>query len=277
MNLVHNAPIKRRNFKTDTYDDAIDTHYRDSSNKNRKFHTSVQDIHLWFHYLKLILEMEEKGLSFTKQNIKNPEIIDRSVIGSDITINKEKYVLWELEQVLRQPFSKWWKRHKYVFGSFKVQKLDNFQYEVMVLNYNIMVRYLNEESPFDIFISEKNRIRELRTNNRFGSRGWLNGKIEGKRIDGLELWTTYTRWWKNRYEPNTEVKMFDYKGESITRENPTDKGIYENRLIASSEKIVKNSVLETQDILLGVCSGSFVRKIKLTFDPKTGKRGIPNI
>ena len=98
--------------------------------------------------------MEEKGLSFTKQNIKNPEIIDRSVIGSDITINKEKYVLWELEQVLRQPFSKWWKRHKYVFGSFKVQKLDNFQYEVMVLNYNIMVRYLNEESPFDIFISE---------------------------------------------------------------------------------------------------------------------------
>ena len=69
----------------------------------------------------------------------------------------------------------------------------------------------------------------------------------------------------------------EYKGESITRESLTNKGILENRLIASSEKIVKNSVLETQDILLGVCDGSFVKKIKLTFDPKTGKRGTPNI
>ena len=66
------------------------------------------------------------------------------------------------------------------------------------------------------------------------------------------------------------------EGESITRESLTNKGILENRLIASSEKIVKNSVLETQDILLGVCDGSFVKKIKLTFDPKTGKRGIFN-
>ena len=87
MNLVHNTPIKRRIFKTDTYNEGIDTHYRDASNKNRKFHTSVQDIHLWFHYLKLILEMEMKDLEFTKKNIKDPKIIDRSVVGSDITIN----------------------------------------------------------------------------------------------------------------------------------------------------------------------------------------------
>ena len=109
----------------------------------------------------------------------------------------------------------------------------------MVLNYNIMVRYLNDESPFDIFISEKNRIRELRSNLRIGD--WLKGKTEGKRINGLELWTTYTKWWKIRDEPNTEVKVMEYKGESITRESLTNKGILENRLIASSDKIVKNN------------------------------------
>ena len=41
------------------------------------------------------------------------------------------------------------------------------------------------------------------------------------------------------------------------------------------EDLIRNTVLETQDILLGVSQGAFVKKIKLTFDPKTGKRGKP--
>ena len=38
--LFQNKPITRRIFVTDSYDKSIDTHYRKSSNKNRKFHTS---------------------------------------------------------------------------------------------------------------------------------------------------------------------------------------------------------------------------------------------
>ena len=76
-------------------------------------------------------------------------------------------------------------------------------------------------------------------------------------------------------DPWAPIEWKQYKGETITRELPTTKGILEDRLITASEQIVKNSVLEIQDILLGVCEGSFVKKIKLTFDPKTGKRGIP--
>ena len=48
-------------------------------------------------------------------------------------------------------------------------------------------------------------------------------------------------------------------------------------LISGVEDLIKNVVLETQDILLGVSEGIFVKKIKLTYDPKTGKRGIPKI
>ena len=43
------------------------------------------------------------------------------------------------------------------------------------------------------------------------------------------------------------------------------------------EDLIRNIVLETQDILLGVSEGSFVKKIKLTYDPKTGKRGLPKL
>ena len=271
--LFLNKPVTRRIFSTDTYDKSIDTHYRFHENKNRKFHTSVQDINVWFHYLKLILEMEQNGLEFTKKKIDNPKKLDRSVIGKDIIIDKRKYVDWDLDQVLKQPFSKWWKKHKSIFGSAKVNQ--SLTYEILILNYNIMVRYLNGQPNFDIFLEEKNRIRELRTTYHIDHK--LDKKIHGKRLRGLDLWNIYTKWWGMRNEPDSQVKVMEYKGETITRELPTTKGILEDRLITASEELVRKSVLEIQDILLGVCEGAFVKKIKLTYDPKTGKRGIPKL
>jgi len=263
--LFLNKPVTRRIFSTDTYDKSIDTHYRFHENKNRKFHTSVQDINVWFHYLKLILEMEQNGLEFTKKKIDNPKKLDRSVIGKDIIIDKSKYVDWDLDQVLKQPFSKWWKKHKSIFGSAKVNQ--SLTYEILILNYNIMVRYLNGQPNFDIFLEEKNRIRELRTTYHIDHK--LDKKIHGKRLRGLDLWNIYTKWWGMRNEPNSQVEGI-YKLIS-------DKVNLEEKLINASEQIVKGSVLEIQDILLGVCEGSFVKKIKLTYDPKTGKRGIPKL
>ena len=209
-----------------------------------------------------------------KKKIDNPKKLDRSLIGKDIIIDKKKYVDWDLDQVLKQPFSKWWKNHKTIFGTAKVKNL-TMSYEMLILNYNIMVRYLNGQPNLDIFLEEKNRIRELRTSLHIDDK--LESKLKGKRMRGLDLWRTYTQWWKIKDEPDSQKKVMEYKGETITRELPTTKGILEDRLITASEQIVKNSVLEIQDILLGVCEGSFVKKIKLTFDPKTGKRGIPKL
>ena len=265
--LFLNKPVTRRIFSTDTYDKSIDTHYRFHENKNRKFHTSVQDINVWFHYLKLILEMEQNGLEFTKKKIDNPKKLDRSVIGKDIIIDKSKYVDWDLDQVLKQPFSKWWKKHKSIFGSAKVNQ--SLTYEILILNYNIMVRYLNGQPNFDIFLEEKNRIRELRTTYQIDHK--LTKKILGRKVNGLELWNIYTKWWGMRNEPNSTPS------EDENYELISEKVNLEDKLINASEQIVKGSVLEIQDILLGVCEGSFVKKIKLTYDPKTGKRGIPKL
>ena len=83
MTLVHNTPIKRRVFKTDTEDKSIDTHYRLHENKNPRqmsgFGDSpVQDYNLWFHYIKLLVEMEHNRLTFTKPKISDPKKIDKS-------------------------------------------------------------------------------------------------------------------------------------------------------------------------------------------------------
>ena len=154
---------------------------------------------------------------------------------------------------------------KSIFGSAKVNQ--SLTYEILILNYNIMVRYLNGQPNFDIFLEEKNRIRELRTTYHIDHK--LDKKIHGKRLRGLDLWIIYTKWWGMRNEPNFRVEGIYRLG--------SDKVNLEEKLINASEQIVKKSVLEIQDILLGVCEGSFVKKIKLTYDPKTGKRSIPKV
>ena len=96
-------------------------------------------------------------------------------------------------------------------------------------------------------------------------------------MDGTYLWNTYTKWWKIRDEPSEIEKTVEYKGEKVELKSPTTKGGLEKKMISGVEDLMKNVVLETQDILLGVSEGIFVKKIKLTYDPKTGKRGIPKI
>ena len=59
--------------------------------------------------------------------------------------------------------------------------------------------------------------------------------------------------------------------------SPTTKGILEKDLKNGVEEVIKGIVLETQDILLGVIEGVFVKKIKLTYDPKTDMRGKPKL
>ena len=148
-------------------------------------------------------------------------------------------------------------------------------YEMLVFNYNVMVRHLNGESPLDIFLEEKNRFREIRTSRHINDK--LQVIIKGYKMDGTTLWNIYSRWWKIRDEPSEIEKTVEYKGEKVELKSPTTKGILEKNLITGVEELIKRIVLETQDILLGVSEGSFVKKIKLTYDPKTGKRGIPKL
>ena len=96
-------------------------------------------------------------------------------------------------------------------------------------------------------------------------------------MDGTTLWNIYSKWWKVQDEPSEIEKIVEYEGVNQFLKTPTEKGNLEKSLINGVEELIKGIVLETQDILLGVSEGSFVKKIKLTYDPKTGKRSIPKV
>ena len=75
---------------------------------------------LWFLSLKLLLEMEELKLGLQK-----PKTDKKFIIGKDIKIDKKFYKKWDLDDVLNQPFHKWWKTHRELFETPSTVDIDN--------------------------------------------------------------------------------------------------------------------------------------------------------
>jgi len=97
-------------------------------------HSGIQIYRLWFSFLKLALELEDLGVTklVTKQgfDVKNyeidkiPNLPPTRVSGFKLKetipfkIKKEKYEGWDLDQVLKDPFNKWWKTHSHLFEGY---------------------------------------------------------------------------------------------------------------------------------------------------------------
>ena len=176
------------------------------------------------------------------------------------TRRSEKEIIKKVKEIIKK------KKNKDIQQFTVIIKSVNLRYDWLVFNYNVMVRHLNGEKPLEIFLNEKNRFRTIRE--RYGLR-YFNKR------SGIDIWGTYVNWWKVRQEPEEEKVTKTNQVKTNTKKVKTYSDLLKNQLESQVEKLVKNIVLETQDILLGVCEGSFVKKIKYTFDPKTGKRGLP--
>jgi len=108
MKLVHNTPIKlRTDYRFRKRDDVITT-IIDSKRRVQRTEKPDTTYFIWFLSLKLLLEMEKLGLGLQKQK----EVL---IIGKDIKIDKNYYKEWDLNEVLKLPFHKWWKTHKNLF------------------------------------------------------------------------------------------------------------------------------------------------------------------
>ncbi len=94
----------------------------------------------WFQYLKLALELETLGrkvelcthqalinkvkrtggrggreLEGIPPSLKGVGLLSRSRNVVRVKVNRSKYKGWHLDQVLKDPFDKWWKTHSYLF------------------------------------------------------------------------------------------------------------------------------------------------------------------
>ncbi len=154
--LVHSKEVaKGTSYKSENqiFTSSDPTQNRPSARVNketgRTLDRGIQLYRLWFNFLKLALELEELKVSLVTKNpttIKNhanvhepipQKILDKSRFkegGSygdsgirgifrcrrvqKVKVKRSKYKGWDLDEVLTQPFDKWWKTHSHLFEGY---------------------------------------------------------------------------------------------------------------------------------------------------------------
>ena len=161
------TPIPTRNWKI-TKDPVSE---RDLKRKESKQKVDRRIYYLWFHFLKLCLELESIGHIFEKRVGGGKVILGE---GKLVKVNRDEYVGWDLDNLMSMKFNEWF------YGNNKCDLFneDGFkysgrpQYHSLVKKFNVFIRYFNGKTgDYDkdmdlceriIKIYEKERFKQLK-------------------------------------------------------------------------------------------------------------------
>ena len=168
MNL-NTTPIPTRNWKNNK--DPVSE--RDLKRKESQQRVDRRLYYLWFHFLKLCLELECIGHIFEKR-VGGGKVILRE--GKLVKVNRDVYVGWDLDNLRSMKFNEWYygdnKRDLFHKGDFEYSGRP--QYHSLVKKFNVFIRYFNGKTgDYDkdmnlceriIRIYEKERFEQLKRN-----------------------------------------------------------------------------------------------------------------
>ena len=161
------TPIPTRNWKI-TKDPVSE---RDLKRKESKQRVDRRIYYLWFHFLKLCLELESIGHIFEKRVGGGKVILGE---GKLVKVNRDEYVGWDLDNLMNMKFNEWF------YGNNKCDLFneDGFkytgrpQYHSLVKKFNVFIRYFNGKTgDYDkdmdlceriIKVYEKERFEQLK-------------------------------------------------------------------------------------------------------------------
>ena len=161
------TPIPTRNWKI-TKDPVSE---RDLKRKESKQRVDRRIYYLWFHFLKLCLELESIGHIFEKRVGGGKVILGE---GKLVKVNRDEYVGWDLDNLMSMKFNEWF------YGNNKCDLFneDGFkysgrpQYHSLVKKFNVFIRYFNGKTgDYDkdmdlceriIKVYEKERFEQLK-------------------------------------------------------------------------------------------------------------------
>ena len=163
------TPIPSRNWKI-TKDPVSE---RDLKRKESKQRVDRRIYYLWFHFLKLCLELESIGHIFEKRVGGGKVILGE---GKLVKVNRDEYVGWDLDNLMSMKFNEWF------YGNNKCDLFneDGFkysgrpQYHSLVKKFNVFIRYFNGKtgdyekdmnlSERIIRVYEKERFEQVKRN-----------------------------------------------------------------------------------------------------------------
>ena len=157
------TPIPTRNWKI-TKDPVSE---RDLKRKESKQRVDRRIYYLWFHFLKLCLELESIGHIFEKRVGGGKVILGE---GKLVKVNRDEYVGWDLDNLMSMKFNEWF------YGNNKCDLFneDGFkysgrpQYHSLVKKFNVFIRYFNGKTgDYDKDMNLSERIIRVYEKERF--------------------------------------------------------------------------------------------------------------
>ena len=139
------TPIPTRNWEI-TKDPVSE---RDLKRKESKQKVDRRIYYLWFHFLKLCLELESIGHIFEKRVGGGKVILGE---GKLVKVNRDEYVGWDLDNLMSMKFNEWF------YGNNKCDLFneDGFKYSgrpkyhSLLKKFNVFIRYFNgKTSDYD--------------------------------------------------------------------------------------------------------------------------------
>ena len=175
MNL-NTTPIPTGNWRI-TKDPVSE---RDLKRKESKQRVDRRIYYLWFHFLKLCLELESIGHMFEKRVGGGKVIIGE---GKFVKVNRDEYVGWDLDNLMSMKFNEWF------YGNNKCDLFneDGFkysgrpQYHSLVKKFNVFIRYFNGKTgDYDKDMNLSERIIRVYEKERFEQVKRNDSRSQGK-------------------------------------------------------------------------------------------------
>ena len=173
---LQTTPIRTRNWKI-TKDPVSE---RDLKRKESKQRVDRRIYYLWFHFLKLCLELESIGHIFEKRVGGGKVILGE---GKLVKVNRDEYVGWDLENLMSMKFNEWF------YGNNKCDLFneDGFkysgrpQYHSLVKKFNVFIRYFNGKTgDYDKDMNLSERIIRVYEKERFEQVKRNDSRSQGK-------------------------------------------------------------------------------------------------
>ena len=142
MELLTVKPITTKNWKNkmDRWELVV---RRDKNRKKSQERVDERIHYLWFHYLKLCLNLEELNYYVEKKGGRG-----KVVAKTKVKVKKTIYKKWGLNDLYTVTFSKWYKdpKHRKLFQQGGFIPTRGTQYHSLVKRYNIFIEYFNRRT-----------------------------------------------------------------------------------------------------------------------------------
>ena len=139
MELLTVKPIHTRNWKKKM--DRWELIVRRDKNRKKSQERVDERIHyLWFHYLKLCLNLEEMNYYVEKKGGRG-----KVISKIKVKVKKTIYKKWGLNDLYTMSFSKWYEepKHQKLFQQGGFTPTRGTQYHSLVKRYNVFIEYFN--------------------------------------------------------------------------------------------------------------------------------------